>query len=60
MQLLRNFSTEKLLLFLDRRKTNNYAWLVPFVENETEILLKTIIPRRKATRRYLRGGEQND
>lgn len=31
------------------------AYLVPFVESETEIFLKTIIPSRKATRRYLRG-----
>ena len=31
----------------------NYAYLVPFVETETEIFLKTIIPSRKATRKYL-------
>lgn len=31
----------------------NYAYLVPFVENETEIFLKTIIPSRKATKKYL-------
>ena len=31
----------------------NYAYLVPFVETKTEIFLKTIIPRRKATRKYL-------
>ena len=31
----------------------NYAYLVPFVETETEIVLKTIIPSRKATRKYL-------
>ena len=31
----------------------NYAYLVPFVENETEISLKTIIPSRKATKKYL-------
>lgn len=41
-------------------KAHNYAWLVPSVENETDIFLKTIIPSRKATRKYLRGGEQND
>lgn len=34
---------------------NNYAYLVPFVEGEQEIFLKTIIPSRKATKRYLRG-----
>lgn len=32
---------------------NNYAFLVPFVENESEIFLKTIIPSRKATKVYL-------
>ena len=30
-----------------------YAYLVPFVEVETEVFLKTIIPSRKATRDYL-------
>jgi uncharacterized DUF497 family protein len=34
---------------------NDYAFLVPFVEDEQEIFLKTIIPSRKATKRYLRG-----
>ena len=31
----------------------NYAYLVPFVENDKEIFLKTIIPSRKATKRYI-------
>ncbi len=30
-----------------------YAYLVPFVETENEVFLKTIIPSRKATRHYL-------
>ncbi len=30
-----------------------YVYLVPFVETETEIFLKTIIPSRKATKQYL-------
>ncbi|OIO71416.1 MAG: hypothetical protein AUJ56_04235 [Zetaproteobacteria bacterium CG1_02_49_23] len=30
-----------------------YAYLVPFIENESEIFLKTIIPSRKATKKYL-------
>ena len=34
-----------------------YAYLVPFVETEDEIFLKTIIPSRRATKRYLAGGE---
>lgn len=33
---------------------NDYAYLVPFVETEREIFLKTIIPSRKATKKYLR------
>jgi len=32
---------------------DHYAYLVPFVENDNEIFLKTIIPSRKATRKYL-------
>ena len=30
----------------------DYAYLVPFVESESEIFLKTIIPSRKATNTY--------
>lgn len=41
-------------------KANNYVWLVPFVETESEIFLKTIIPSRKATKKYLRGGKKSD
>lgn len=32
-----------------------YAYLVPFVENASEVFLKTIIPSRKATKKYLKG-----
>ena len=31
---------------------DNYAYLVPYVEDEEEIFLKTIIPSRKATEIY--------
>ena len=34
---------------------NNYAYLVPFIQQENEVFLKTIIPSRKATKKYLRG-----
>ena len=37
---------------------NNYAYLVPYVEDENEIFLKTIIPSRKATEIYL--GEKHE
>ncbi len=33
----------------------NYVYLVPFVESKSEVFLKTIIPSRKATRKYLKG-----
>lgn len=33
---------------------NDYVYLVPFVEAENEIFLKTIIPSRKATKKYLK------
>ena len=36
----------------------DYAYLVPFVEDEPEIFLKTIIPSRKATKKYLKGSEK--
>jgi len=32
---------------------NDYALIVPFIETEAVIFLKTIIPSRKATERYL-------
>ncbi|MBI4832880.1 MAG: toxin, partial [Candidatus Lindowbacteria bacterium] len=38
---------------------NNYAYLVPYVETEDEMFLKTIIPSRKATERYF-GGKHED
>ena len=37
---------------------NGYAYMVPFVKDEQEYFLKTIIPSRKATKKYL--GGQND
>jgi len=32
---------------------DDYAYLVPYVENSDEIFLKTIVPSRKATRQYI-------
>jgi len=34
---------------------NDYAYLVPYIEDEEEIFLKTIIPSRKATGLYFGG-----
>jgi uncharacterized DUF497 family protein len=36
-----------------------YAYLVPFVEDEDHFFLKTVIPSRKATRDYLKQGEDD-
>ena len=38
-------------------QVEKYCYLVPFVESEDEVFLKTIIPSRKATRKYLKGDE---
>ncbi len=38
-------------------RINDYAYLVPYVEDEEKIFLKTIIPSRKATKKYLKGEE---
>ena len=37
-------------------RIHDYVYLIPYVENQDEIILKTIIPSRKFTRLYL-GGE---
>lgn len=37
----------------------NYAYLVPYIEEDTYLFLKTIIPSRKATRDYLNRGESD-
>jgi len=39
-------------------QVDEYVYLVPFVEDEHEVFLKTIIPSRKATKRYLKGSEK--
>jgi len=37
---------------------DNYVYLAPFVEDEEKIFLKTIIPSKKATQKYLfKGGD---
>ena len=44
-------------MFVVRR--HHYVYLVPFVEDDTSVFLKTIIPSRGATKHYL-GGEPDD
>ena len=34
---------------------NEYAYLIPFIELDDEVFLITIIPSRKATKKYLKG-----
>lgn len=34
-------------------EVNSYIYMVPFVEDETKIFLKTIFPSRKATKKYI-------
>jgi len=48
----KNYPNQKIFIV----NINNYAYLVPFVEEEKTIFLKTIIPSRKMTKKYL-GGE---
>ncbi len=36
----------------------DYVYLVPFVESEDEVFLKTIIPSRKATKKYRGAGNE--
>ena len=36
---------------------NRYVYIVPFVEEDDAVFLKTIIPSRQMTRRYLLGGD---
>ena len=38
---------------------DGYVYLVPYVENEAEFFLKTIIPSRKARKQYLGGSDEN-
>ena len=37
---------------------DDYVYLVPFMEDHREVFLKTIIPSRKATKKYLKGSEK--
>ena len=39
-------------------QVDDYVYMVTFIENEHEIFLKTIIPSRKATKKYLKGNEK--
>jgi uncharacterized DUF497 family protein len=40
-------------------RIGDYVYLVPFTETSHEVILKTIIPSRKATKRYLHAEDQH-
>lgn len=44
------YAHQKLLIV----KMNNYVYAIPFVEDGDKLFLKTIIPSRKETKRYLK------
>lgn len=43
------YSSQKMFIV----NVSNYAFLVPFVEDDSDIFLKTVIPSRKATKQHL-------
>ncbi|MEK9179778.1 MAG: BrnT family toxin [Patescibacteria group bacterium] len=49
----RNPSSKHSNQFMYIIKMNNYCYLVPFVKHGKKIFLKTIIPSRKATKKYI-------
>ena len=50
----KNYAGQKIFIV----NIDNYAHLVPFIEKENWIILKTIIPSRKMTKKYLKKGEE--
>lgn len=46
------YGNQKMLIV----EINKYAYLVPYVEDDEKIFLKTIIPSRRATKKYLNKG----
>lgn len=48
------FKHQKQLIVL----VNRYVYIVPRVEDEDKIFLKTVIPSRKLTKHYLTGGDK--
>ena len=45
------YSNQKILVI----NVNNYIYTVPFVDNNNERFLKTIIPNRQFTKKYIGG-----
>ena len=47
----KKYPGQRMMIF----EIKDYIYLVPYTETEEEIFLKTIIPSRKATKKYSRG-----
>ncbi len=50
------YSNQKIFIV----EIDEYVYLVPFVEDEDAIYLKTIIPSRKMTKKYLGGNDEKE
>ena len=50
------FKHQKQLIVL----VNQYVYIVPCVEDQDKVYLKTIIPSRKMTKRFLLGDSENE
>ena len=48
------YMTQRVLII----EIDEYAYIVPYVEDEVKIFFKTIVPSRKATKKYLKGETQ--
>ncbi len=46
-------------IFIILIETKNYVYLVPYVEDEKSIFLKTIIPSRQMNKKYNKGGHSS-
>ncbi len=40
-------------------RIQHYVYMVPFIESDTKFFLKTVIPSRKATKKYLENLNEN-
>ncbi len=45
----KNYENQKIFIL----EIESYIYLVPFIESKEEVFLKTIIPSRKLTKKYL-------
>lgn len=51
----KNYAGQKIFVVI----VEEYAYMVPFVEDEVKYFLKTIIPSRKMTKKYVTKGGRN-